>query len=242
MRLPDLDLNFRLPRPPFILLAVALVLTVASWVPLVLIARTRTELSPNRPIHGFLDMDIQPKLQPQQMAPVRNGEPMFTDHRAMRPFPAGTVARGQLRGPDEAHLYYGYKIDGDLTAVMQVDPNNAERDVPVFYEGFPPQIEVDERFVMRGQDRYNAFCFTCHGLDGRGNGPTHVRAQQIKAVWTPPANLILPIYRERSEGYLFNVITHGYNTMAAYGSQISVEDRWAIVAYLRALQVAQPVE
>ncbi len=242
MRLPDFDFNFRLPRPPFVLLAVALVLTVASWIPLVLIARTRTETSPNRPIHGFLDMDVQPKFQAQQLAPVRAGEAMFLDHRAMRPIPPGTVALGELHPPEEAHLYYGYQIDGDLQPVKQPDPTNPERDLPVFFEGFPSQINVDEAFVMRGRDRYNAYCFTCHGLDGRGNGPTNVRAQQSKQPWTPPANLILRLYRERSEGYLYNVITHGYNTMAAYGSQISVEDRWAIVAYLRALQMAQPVE
>ena len=126
-----------------------------------------------------------------------------------------------------------------------------------FADRLPPGIEVDQRFLARGQERYAVFCSPCHGLAGHGDGLVHRRAQQLVAqgksgmAWQAPKNLLTDRelnlnstnaeVAKKQEGYLFHVITNGFNNMAGYKSQIPVEDRWAIVAYVAALQRSQGV-
>jgi mono/diheme cytochrome c family protein len=94
--------------------------------------------------------------------------------------------------------------------------------------------------VERGQQRFNIYCAVCHGTDGYGNGPVNNRAvQRQEQKWVPAANLHSDVVRSRPDGHIFNTITNGIRNMAGYGSQIPVQDRWAIVAYLRALQLSQ---
>lgn len=91
--------------------------------------------------------------------------------------------------------------------------------------------------MLRGQQRYNIYCATCHGLSGEGNGLIALRAQQLEQpTWVPPTSLHTEYVRQQPVGKLFHVITHGVRKMPAYGSQIPPEDRWAIVLYVRALQ------
>lgn len=81
------------------------------------------------------------------------------------------------------------------------------------------------------------FCAPCHGLSGYGNGPVAIRAEELEqGTWTPPASFHTELVRERPAGHIFNTISNGIRNMPAYGPQIPVEDRWAIVAYVRALQ------
>ena len=129
---------------------------------------------------------------------------------------------------------------------------------PTFVTGFPEGIDVDEFFLARGQEKFNTFCYPCHGKGGHGNGPVNQRAMSLQVGdstlsygtgWTPAANLVLIengnlLYGEDvyPNGHVYQTITHGKNNMAGYGHAIPVEDRWAIVAYVRALQLSQAPE
>jgi len=199
---------------------IALVLVALSWIPLVLIARARVTTTPNPRIHLIQDMDDQPKFKPQQ------ANPMFADTRAMRPPVPGTVARGTLVA--DARLDTGL-----------ADPANPESWVEVM------PVEVTPELMERGRERYEVFCSPCHGLGGVGDGAVAVRAEALQeGTWTPPSSFHTELVRSRPVGHLYNTITHGIRNMPAYGTMIDRSDRWAIVAYVRALQRSQfaPVE
>lgn len=190
-------------------------LVVVSWVPLVLIARARVVKSPKPRIHIIQDMDNQSKFKAQQ----RNR--LFADRRAMRPPVEGTVPRGQL-GADVA-LYRGISDADDWSSWVEVGP------VPVTME-----------LLQRGRRGYDIFCSPCHGLTGAGDGMVSKRAEALQeGAWTPPSSLHTELVRERPDGHLYNTIANGIRNMPSYGAQIPVEDRWAIVAYMRALQRSQ---
>ncbi len=184
---------------------------VLSWLPLALIARNWVTRSDRPRVHIFQDMDKQPKFKSQEVNPI------FADGRAMRPVVPGTVARGRLG--ENLHLEQG-KVGGRWA------------------ETFP--MEITESFVRRGQERFNVFCAPCHGLGGEGDGPISVRAlEKQEPRWVPPTALTSEMVRDREVGHLFNSITHGIRNMPGHGTQIPVADRWAIVSYLRALQLSR---
>ncbi len=196
--------------PSWILFTVV-ALVVVSWVPLALIMRARVTTSPNPRIHVVPDMDNQPRYKAQS----RN--PMFADRRAMRPPVPGTVARGaDLDRPD---VTTGRVGDGWVTA----NP-----------------MPVDQGVLERGRQRYDVFCSPCHGLAGFGDGMVARRADELQeGTWTPPTSFHSDLIRQRPDGHLYNTIANGIRNMPGYGSQIPVEDRWAVVAYVRALQRSQ---
>jgi mono/diheme cytochrome c family protein len=196
--------------PSWILFAVV-ALVVVSWVPLALIMRARVTTSPNPRIHIVPDMDNQPKYKAQS----RN--PLFADRRAMRPPVPGTVARGAaLDRPD-------------VTTGRVGDDWVAANPMP-----------VDRDLLGRGRQRYDVFCSPCHGLTGFGDGMVARRADELQeGTWTPPTSFHTDLIRERPDGHLYNTIANGIRNMPGYGSQIPVEDRWAVVAYVRALQRSQ---
>ena len=196
--------------PRWLLYTVA-ILVVLSWVPLALIMRARVTTSPLPRIHIVPDMDSQPKYKAQS----RN--PMFADRRAMRPPVAGAVARGATLG--DSALMRG-KVGEDWVEMIPV--------------------EVDRGLLERGRGRYEVYCSPCHGLAGFGDGMVAKRADELlEGTWTPPTSFHTDLLRERPAGHLFNTISNGIRNMPAYGPQIPVEDRWAIVAYVRALQRSQ---
>lgn len=209
--------DLRLGRPPFWMIALFLILVVASWVPLVVAARRRVSTSEAPQIHLIQDMDAQPRYRGQQPSPV------FADGRSERPAVLGTVPRGGLTEDD--HYFRGY-----AGAAPQV----------TFLKGYPQQVKLTEPLLRRGQMQYNIYCAPCHGQDGYGNGPVNARAIELQeSKWVQAASLHADPIRARPEGHLYNTITNGIRNMAGYGSQISVDDRWAVVAYVRALQVSQ---
>mgnify|MGYP001496453946 CR=1 FL=1 len=233
--------DFRLRRPPRLLIYAAVIAVVASWIPLAVAFLARNRTSPLPRIHIFQDMDNQVKYRPQ------DENPLFADRRSMRPSIAGTVARGQLE--DDPHYYHGFAVAG---ATAQAQPGGQPPAAAQFFEGFPRRIEdvmndpaKAEAFLRRGQERYNIYCALCHGQDGFGAGQIHVRADQLARngvagmSWVQPKNLHDADVRARANGHLFNTITNGIRNMGAYGGQINVQDRWAIVAYLRTLQFSQ---
>lgn len=167
------------------------------------------------PIEVFPDMDRQAKYKPQA------GSRFFADGRADRPLPAGTVPFGREAGQaDPAFLraddfrYEGKLADGS------------------FGRGFPAKIEVNRELIERGQGRYQIYCTPCHGALGDGNGIT--RSYGMLTTTTYHDDRL----RGMAEGEIFHTITHGKNTMLAYADKLSPDDRWAVVAYVRALQRA----
>lgn len=186
--------------------------------------------SPKPPIEIFRDMDHQPKYQPQH--------------------PSGFFADGRAaRKPVEGTVPMGYELKG---AYLQAPARNgtfkqvAFTNLPTYYntgkmgdvygDGFPTELEIDEAFVQRGRERYDINCSPCHGKTGQGNGI--IGQFGMVAI----ANLMDERIRIQPDGQIYSTISNGKNTMGAYGPQISVDDRWAIVAYLRALQKSQNMQ
>ncbi len=134
----------------------------------------------------------------------------FSDHRSSRPLIEGTVAQGQLK--TDKHLHTG-KRAGQLL------------------DTFP--FPVTEQVLKRGRQRYDIFCSPCHARVGTGEGIV------VQRGFRPPPSLHTQRLREAPVGHLFDVITNGYATMYSYATRISPSDRWAIVAYVRALQLSQ---
>jgi len=193
--------------PRWILQLTAILIAISLF-PLAYIARSRVTLSDQPRIQIVYDMDSQPKYKAQ------TANPIFSDQRAMRPPVEGTVARGELH--DDEFLYKG-KVGGKW----------ADR-LP---------MPLTEATMKRGRDRFGIYCSPCHGLDGRGDGLVARRADRLaEGTWTPPSDLSSELVVQRKDGEIFDIISHGIRKMPAYGPQIPVRDRWAIVAYLRALQ------
>lgn len=135
----------------------------------------------------------------------------FGDGRSERPLLEGTIARGHLR--DDAAFYTGKGPDGK----------------PL--DTFP--FAVTKEVIERGQDRFNVYCSPCHDRTGRGNGMV------VRRGYRPPPSYHSDRLRQVPHGYIFDVITNGFGAMPDYAAQIPPEDRWAIVAYVRALQLSQ---
>jgi mono/diheme cytochrome c family protein len=165
--------------------------------------------SDDPPIHPNLNMDYVERFEAQEP----NG--LFYDGAAMRPPVAGTVARGNLRTDANAPFYYGREADGS------------------YIETIPVPVTAD--LLERGQDRYDIFCTPCHGIAGDGRGIVAVGNGGLGYGFQVPS-YHTDALRARSDGYLYDVILNGVNTMASYGHEVPPADRWAIVAYIRALQ------
>ena len=137
----------------------------------------------------------------------------FADGVGSRPIPAGTVARGHLR--DDTHLYAGVDAEGNVLDTL------------------PAGIELSAALLGRGGERFEIYCSMCHGSTGAGDGMIVLRGFK-----QPP-----PLWEERlinrPLGYFYDVMTNGFGVMSSYAKQVPVEDRWAIAAYIRALQVSQ---
>jgi len=133
----------------------------------------------------------------------------FLDQQASRTPVAGTVARGELR--DDTLLYTG-KVDGQDATI------------------FP--FSVDETVMARGQQRFNIYCSPCHGRTGMGDGMV------VRRGYRRPPSFADERLRQAPIGHFFDVITNGFGAMPDYAMQISAADRWAIGAYVRALQLS----
>ena len=134
----------------------------------------------------------------------------FADDRSARPIVAGTVARGQLH--DDPLLYTG-KVGG--------------KDADVFPFG------VDANVMARGRERFDIYCSPCHGRTGFGDGMV------VRRGYRRPPTFHQDRLRDAPVGHFFDVITNGFGAMPDYAAQIKIEDRWAIVAYVRALQLSE---
>lgn len=151
----------------------------------------------------------------QKMADQPRYEPLarstfFGDERASRPLVEGTVARGQLHSDE--HLYKG-KVGGKLV------------------DTFP--FPVTRAVLTRGQERFNIYCSPCHGRVGYGQGMI------VRRGYRAPPSYHIDRLRQAPVGHFFQVMTSGFGVMPSYAQQVRAEDRWAIIAYIRALQLSQ---
>jgi cytochrome c553 len=136
-------------------------------------------------------------------------ENFFADSRGSRLPPQHTVARGQLH--DDQQFFTG-KIDNRLV------------------DAFP--MPVTRELVARGRERYEIHCAVCHGENGEGDGSV------VRHGFPRPASIYEQRLRDAPVGHLFDVITNGFGAMYPYAARVSVEDRWAIIAYIRTLQLS----
>lgn len=134
----------------------------------------------------------------------------FADDKSSREPPANTVARGQLR-VDPA--FFTGKTNG--------------KDIDVF------PMKITSEVLQRGQQRFNIYCSPCHGYTGYANGMIVLRG------FSPPPSFHQDRLRQAPIGHFYDVITNGYGAMYSYASRVNPADRWAIVAYIRALQLSQ---
>jgi mono/diheme cytochrome c family protein len=134
----------------------------------------------------------------------------FKDGRSARPLVAGTVARGQLRA--DTLLYTG-QVNGEDATI------------------FP--FAVTAAVMARGHERFDIFCSPCHGRTGRGDGMV------VRRGFRPPPTFHSDRLRSAPVGHFFDVMTNGFGAMPSYASQVPVRDRWAIAAYVRALQLSE---
>ncbi len=169
------------------------------------------------PLYIFPDMEFQPKLRPQKP----NG--FFANGLSSQLPVPGTIARGAPSQPASGPVY-PYE-DSPVNTGMVTGTTN-------FVENGP--LPVTAELLKRGQQRFTINCSPCHGATADGNGIT----KKIGAM-AVVANLHDKRIVEMADGELFYVITNGRNLMGAYGPNVVVEDRWAIIAYLRALQLSQ---
>ena len=176
----------------------------------------RGSISTKPPLEVFPDMDRQAKYKPQAESKF------FADGRADRPLPAGVVAHGRSAdgGGDavflasDSHFYQGKDAAGQ------------------FSRGFPKDLTVTAAFIERGKERYTIYCAPCHGALGDGNGITKQYGMGATPSFHDDAK------RGLAEGDIFNTITHGKSNMLSYADKVVPQDRWAIIAYVRALQRA----
>lgn len=139
------------------------------------------------------------------------GSRFFANSTSARPLPPGTVARGQLR--EDEPYFTGYTRDDRLVRTMP--------------------IEVGPDTLERGRATFDAFCAPCHDRAGTGRGMI------VRRGFKQPPTFHQDRLRNEADGYFFDVITNGFGQMPSYAAQIPVEDRWAVVAYVRALQLSQ---
>ncbi len=182
---------------------------IAALLAVVLLAGCRGAISEKPPVHVNMNMDNQPRFDPQE------ANPFFADGRAMRPPVPGTVARGMLK--EDTRFYLGRAAAGDFVPQMPVP--------------------VTRELLLRGRERYDIFCAVCHGKAGDGQGI--LITGQYGYTPAPSYHDATVAARMAADGYVFDVISRGVRNMPGYAQQLTVADRWAVTAYIRALQLSQ---
>jgi mono/diheme cytochrome c family protein len=157
-------------------------------------------------------LEVFPDMDRMPKYQPQGASAFFADGRADRPLPVGVVARGDLRA--DAHLATGKNASG------------------AWAQGFPADVAVDNVLMERGRDRYMIYCAPCHGQLGDGRGIV------ASYGWGAVANLHADAIRNQPDGELYNTVANGKNTMYGYADKLDLKDRWAVVAYVRALQRA----
>ena len=173
------------------------------------------------------DMQDQPRYKAYKQSDF------FSDGKAMRDLPEGTVARGNLRA--NKAFYTGKKENADpniqVETTTDATGNTLVSSFPNAITEFP--VPVTKALVDRGEERYKIFCIVCHGPVGNGDGMI------VRRGYPKPPTYNDDRLRNAPVGHFYDVITNGWGKMSSYASQVPPADRWAIVAYIRTLQISQ---
>ena len=176
------------------------------------------------------DMQDQPRYKPQKQSDF------FSDGKSMRELPEGTVPRGFLR---EDKAFYTGRTEGGqnttpnpaATPMTDAAGNTLVTDFSGLVDEFP--LPVTKELLDRGEQRYKVFCIVCHGPVGNGDG------MAVRRGFSKPPTYNDDRLRGAPVGHFYSVITNGQGKMNSYASQVPPADRWAIVAYIRVLQISQ---
>src|SRR5216684_1293316 len=190
---------------------------------------------------AFLLSACRRDMQDQPKAIAYRESTFFKDGVSSRPPVEGTVPRGYLRADREFYFgkKSGYRTGSgsdrviDSTGQQSGAAPNSNAIFPDDVDTFP--FPITKEVLERGQERYDIFCSSCHGLTGYGDGMIARRGFNKPA----PASLHQDKLRQAPVGHFFDAITNGWGAMPSHASQIPVEDRWKIIAYVRALQLSQ---
>jgi mono/diheme cytochrome c family protein len=177
------------------------------------------------------DMQDQPKMKPYR------GTSFFGDNLSMRQPIEGTIPRGWLRS-DKALFTGKNNTNPNAAAAQQSANSSGNTSATGNKNAYPDDIDkfpfpITEEIVQRGRERYEIFCVVCHGFTGHGDGMVVRRGYRRAADFHETRLLAAPV------GHFFDAVTNGWGAMPSYAPQIPVQDRWAIIAYVRALQLSQ---
>lgn len=245
-----------IPKGLFTIIASLILLTI---IPLAVAWNIRSVPSESPRWHIFFDMDFQPFKKAQKQTVI------FADGRTERPPVPGTVARGSLPVEDPAYLGHDPNKplavdDSSLNGLQLVSTKTALEEPPKatdtapaqgavaaepelnWLKSLPDTIVADEKFFELGQQKFNQVCAVCHGYAGFGNGLVAKRAEALAATsgfWLQPTSLHDSRILEQPIGRIYFTITNGKGKMGGYGSSLNHEERWAIAAFVKALQRSQ---
>lgn len=259
----DDETSDKVPRPFFLAWGVVV---AASIVPVLIVMRMRVTTSDQPRFHVFYDMDFSPAKEAQMRSTLfadgrimrpdvpgtvargalgydldfRTGIDIEALAKLDAPRAERLVRAAAESRPDEA-------VEEGSSGAAEPPPTPAPAETAASVMDTTPWLDeiplaVDRPLLERGQMVFGIYCAVCHGLNGAGNGLVNQRAQKILAdTWIPPSVLSAEeLHRDRyPDGKLFSTISNGIRKMPGYASQISPADRWAVVAYVRALQMSQ---
>jgi mono/diheme cytochrome c family protein len=175
------------------------------------------------------DMQDQPRMKPYRANSLYNGQ---------QPLIEGTVPRGYLR--ENREFFFGKKLTAESLSGEQQSQRPGQTTPGAGANAFPDDVEtipmtITKADLDRGQERFNIYCSVCHGMTGYGDGIVARRGFNRPS----PASYHQDRLRQAPVGHFFDVMTNGWGAMPSYASQVPVEDRWRIAAYVRALQLSQ---
>lgn len=234
---------------------VGLIAASLLLVPPVVIYRATYTKNPLPRLHVNPDMDRQHRSESQDASPKFGEGYLFADMRAMREDPKGTIARGELARQVDVEFYDGIK-SGSKTREQKLAEPVPEGEQKLldpeldWMSEFPEQIlarmkdqESGMQLFDRGKLKFDTYCSACHGYAGYGDGLVNKRGMALKSVqksdWIAAKSLHDPQVVKQPVGKIFDTITNGRGGMGPYRSQITAEDRWAIVFFVRAMQTSR---
>lgn len=177
-----------------------------------------------RGVHDMYDQPRYTPLQPSQL---------FEDGNSSQPAPADTVpaAVGRIAGTSSGRRSQEQSAE-QITPAIPV-PVGADGRPLAPHETYQNPLPLSMSLLRRGQERYGIYCAPCHGYSGEGDGTV------VQRGFPAPPSFHEPRLRAAADSHFYEVISHGYGLMYPYGSRVEPNDRWAVVAYLRALQLSQ---
>lgn len=233
---------------PSFVKSILVLMACLCLIPPALVYRMQGETHSKPRLHVVPDMDWMYKSKPGQASPViaksnaSHGETKkdfknqaFGTAGVMQLYPEGTIRRGGLR--EDSAFFEGIAPGGHLPPGT-TDPAKE----PKWVTSFPKKLSIDGKLIERGRERFDIYCAACHGVTGIGDGLVNRRAMAFAAkgqdysTWTAAKSLHDPAVVKQDVGRIFDTISNGRGKMGPYKAQISPEDRWAIVLYIKALQ------